>query len=107
VATASSTGYTLTSSPATVTATVAAPPAPSQFAPVPITGANGAANSPVLHFSGPANSAYRVWSTTNLALKPVTTKWTLLGSGAFSGGADTFACPANGPATQYYTITQP
>jgi hypothetical protein len=77
---------------------------PPSFAAIPISGAPGA---PVLHISGSASSTYRVWSTTNLALKPVTTQWTLVGTGVFTGGADTFACPASGPAAQYYTITQP
>jgi hypothetical protein len=77
---------------------------PPSFAAIPISGAPGA---PVLHMSGSVGGTYRVWSTTNLALKPVTTQWTLVGTGVFTGGADTFACPAGGPAAQYYTITQP
>lgn len=105
VATASSTGYTLTSTSALVVAPATSPaPTPVAFASTPI---SGAPNAPVLHFSGTAGHTYHVWSTTNVALTPVETKWTLIGTGTFSGGADTFSCPASGNATEFYTITQP
>jgi hypothetical protein len=77
------------------------------YAGVPITGAGGSPNAPVLHFSGTAGGTYHVWSTTNVALTPVESKWTLLGTGTFSGGADAFTCPTNEPRTEFYTITQP
>jgi hypothetical protein len=60
----------------------------------------------VLNFSGPAGQAYRVWGSTNLALTPVTSTWTLLGSGTFSGGADSLAIGATN-GCQFYVITQP
>jgi hypothetical protein len=61
-----------------------------------------------LNFSGTAGSSYRVWGTGNVALKPITSTWTLLTSGTFSGGTDTFT-DTNAPAfkQQFYTITIP
>jgi hypothetical protein len=61
-----------------------------------------------LNFSGSAGSSYRVWSTTNVALKPITTTWTLLTNGVFSGGADSFV-DGNAPtfSQRFYTITIP
>jgi hypothetical protein len=74
-----------------------------QYASTAIT---GELSAPVLHFTGHAGGTYHVWTTTNLALQPVETTWTLLGTGTFSGGQDTFTCPA-GSSTQFYAITQP
>jgi hypothetical protein len=107
VARASGTGYSLTSATAFVEASATTSPAPVVYAGVPITGAGGSPNAPVLHFSGTAGGTYHVWSTTNVALTPVESKWTLLGTGTFSGGADAFTCPTNEPRTEFYTITQP
>lgn len=76
------------------------------WAAVPITGVTGAPNAPLLHFSGTAGGTYHVWSSTSLALEPVKTTWTLLGTGTFSGGNDTFQAPASSTTT-FYAITQP
>lgn len=61
-----------------------------------------------LNFSGSAGTGYRIWGSTNVALKPVTSTWTLLTSGTFSGGPDSFV-DTNAPAfrQQFYTITIP
>lgn len=60
------------------------------------------------NISGSANTTYRVWSTTNVALTPVIGKWTLVTSGAFNaGGSATVTDTAATGATKYYTITQP
>ncbi|MGZ4972444.1 MAG: beta strand repeat-containing protein [Limisphaerales bacterium] len=61
-----------------------------------------------LNFSGSAGSTYRIWGSTNVALKPVTSTWTLLTSGTFTGGADSFV-DTNAPtrSLQFYTITIP
>jgi len=61
-----------------------------------------------LNFTGSAGSTYRIWGSTNVALKPVTSTWLLLTNGTFTGGADTFT-DTNAPAfsQQFYTITIP
>ncbi|MDR3458278.1 MAG: autotransporter-associated beta strand repeat-containing protein [Verrucomicrobiae bacterium] len=60
-----------------------------------------------LKFSGTSGN-YRLWTTTNLTFKPVTSTWTLLTSGTFSGGTVTFK---DNTATNYpqrfYVITTP
>jgi len=63
-----------------------------------------------LNLSGTSGTAYRVWSTTNLYFgntHPVTNSWTLLGSGTFSGGADTFPISNATNRDTFYYITQP
>jgi len=61
-----------------------------------------------LTFSGAANSAYRLWTTTNLALTPVTTTWRLLTNGTFNAsGAAVYNDVAATNQGQYYVITQP
>ena len=62
-----------------------------------------------LSFTGPAGYGYSLWTSSNLALKPVTNAWTQLETGnAFSGGTDTFV-DSNGVANsnQFYIITIP
>ncbi len=83
---------------------VASSPQTVVYANPPLTGQPGA---PVLHFSGKAGNTYKVWTTTDLSLQPIESTWTLLGTGTFSGGNDTFTCPAGASTTQYYAITQP
>lgn len=61
-----------------------------------------------LTFSGAANTSYRIWSTTNLALAPVTSTWTLVSSGAFPGsGSVTVTDTQATTQSKYYVITQP
>jgi hypothetical protein len=86
--------------------TVVVPPAP-KFAttgagPVTLNG-NGAGQ---LNFSGTAGTTYHIWGTANVALTPLTSTWTLLGAGTFSGGADSFAINTTNQR-QFYVITQP
>jgi hypothetical protein len=86
-----------TATPSVLTVLASSP----QFASLTVNG-----SSSQLTFSGAVGTAYRVWGTTNLSLRPITSKWTLLGSGTFSGGVDTFGItPAN--QDEFYVITQP
>lgn len=60
--------------------------------------------------SGPAGSAgfgYRVWATTNLALTPVTSTWTLLTNGVFDTTPTIFTDPAGTLPQRFYLITVP
>ncbi len=60
--------------------------------------------------NGPAGSAgfgYRVWATTNLALTPVISTWTLLTNGVFDTGPVFFTDPASGLPQRFYLITVP
>ena len=62
-----------------------------------------------LNFTGPAGYTFSIWTSTNLALKPVTKTWTHLVNGYyFSGGQDWFIDPNGGTnQQQYYIITVP
>ncbi len=62
-----------------------------------------------LSFTGPAGYNYSIWTSTNLALTPVTNTWTQLETGAtFSGGTDTYIDPNGGTnGGQFYIITVP
>jgi hypothetical protein len=51
---------------------------------------------------------YRVWSTTNLTLTPVTNTWTLVTNGVFGAGPTVISDPsAAGLPQQFYLITVP
>ncbi|HEY3760201.1 MAG TPA: pectinesterase family protein [Verrucomicrobiae bacterium] len=57
---------------------------------------------------GSAGFGYRVWSTTNVALTPVTSTWTLVTNGIFGTGSTVISDPsAIGQPQQYYLITVP
>ncbi len=58
------------------------------------------------NFSGSPGAAYRVWASTNAALAPITTTWTLVGNGTFGAGLASFVGhETNGAA--FYVITCP
>ncbi|HET7625342.1 MAG TPA: immunoglobulin domain-containing protein, partial [Verrucomicrobiae bacterium] len=59
-------------------------------------------------FSGTENAAYRVWATTNVSLTPVTSTWTLVGSGIFGAAPVPFTDinSTNFPQ-RFYLITSP
>jgi hypothetical protein len=60
-----------------------------------------------LNLAGVPNSSFRLWSTTNLALRPVDTAWTLVTNSTFnSSGTATYNASTTG-AVNFYTITQP
>lgn len=57
---------------------------------------------------GAPNTTFHLWSTTNLALTPVTSTWTLVTTGTFSsGGTATITDTAATSQSKYYVITQP
>jgi hypothetical protein len=77
-------------------------PAPAQFGVVESLGGGNVQ----LTFSGNNGSAYRLWASTNLALAPITTKWTLITNGTFGASAVTVnASTTNG--ANFYVITEP
>ncbi len=86
--------------------TVTAPTTPSTATTPTLSGGNFQ-----LTLAGAAGSAgfgYRVWSTTNLALTPITNTWTLVTNGVFGTGPTVITDPsaATNPS-QYYIITVP
>ncbi|HEU5126185.1 MAG TPA: pectinesterase family protein [Verrucomicrobiae bacterium] len=59
-------------------------------------------------FSGTENAAYRIWATTDLSLTPVTSTWTLVGSGIFGAAPVPFTDVNSTNFTQrFYLITSP
>jgi hypothetical protein len=56
---------------------------------------------------GSAGFGYHVWATTNLALTPIPSTWTLLTNGVFDTGPVTFIDPASGLPQRFYIITVP
>ena len=61
-----------------------------------------------LTFTGPNGAGYRVWATTNVALKPVTTTWSLLASNYF--GTSPVSVTDTQAATlprRFYVISMP
>ena len=59
-------------------------------------------------FNGPSGQNYSVYSSTNLALHPIASTWTLLSSGTFSGSPVTFTDSANtNSAARFYIVSQP
>ncbi len=84
---------------------VLAPPAvPAQFNPAVFL----AKGQLQLNFSGAPNGPFRLWSTTNIALSPVTNTWTLLDSGSFStGGTAAFTDTQATNTDTFYIITEP
>jgi hypothetical protein len=95
-------GSPLTSSSALLT--VVTPPRFTTTGAGPVT-LNGNGTG-VLNFSGTAGTTYHIWGSTNLALTPVTSTWTLITTGTFSGGADSCAISTTSRG-EFYVITQP
>jgi hypothetical protein len=61
-----------------------------------------------INLSGLPNTTYRLWSTTNISLTPVTSTWTLLSSSSFnSSGAASYTDVTATGRTKFYVITQP
>jgi autotransporter-associated beta strand protein len=59
-------------------------------------------------FNGTSGQSYRVWASTNLMLTPITSTWTLLSSGSFSGSPVIFTDPnATNFQQRFYIITIP
>jgi len=86
--------------------TVNPPTTPSTIVSPTVTGGNVQ-----FTINGPAGSAgfgYRVWATTNLALTPVTSTWTLVTSGTFDTNPVVITDPtASGLPQRFYIITVP
>lgn len=81
-----------------------APPIPLSFSP-PVLLGNGNVQ---LDFSGPSGAPYRLWSTANLALTPVTNTWSEVASGVFGAVPVTYTdTQATNRPGQFYTITSP
>jgi pectin methylesterase-like acyl-CoA thioesterase len=58
--------------------------------------------------SGPAESGYHLWATTNLAFRPVTNTWTLLTNATFGSSPTLFTDAQAGSFPQrFYIITAP
>lgn len=61
-----------------------------------------------LNFTGPAGSGYTIWASSDPALSPIQSTWTLLTTGIFSGGTDTYTDPSGGTnPQQFYIISVP
>ncbi len=61
-----------------------------------------------LSFTGAAGQNYRLWSSTDLSLTPVTNTWSLLTGGSFSGSADSFTHTNGATDSQrFYVISSP
>lgn len=61
-----------------------------------------------LNLAGTAHANFRLWSTTNLTQFPVTSTWTLVASGTFSGAGTTSITDAQATnVNQFYIITEP
>jgi pectinesterase len=89
----------------TATLTVITPTSPAINANTVRVLGNGSAQ---FSFSGTQGADYRVWATTNLALTPVISTWTLVGSGTFGAVPVIFAdLQATNFAQRFYTVTSP
>ena len=61
-----------------------------------------------LTFSGSAGANYRIWASTNVAFRPVTSTWSNLISGTFGSGSATYTDPqASLYSRRFYVITSP
>ena len=70
--------------------------------------ANGNVQFSISGSPGSAGFTYRVWATTNLALSPVTSTWTLLTNDTFGSTPVTFTdATASGLPQRFYIITVP
>jgi hypothetical protein len=91
-----------TSSNAVLTVT-APPPGPSDFTSIT---ALPAGQSQLTFTGSGVGATYHLWTSTNVALTPITTTWTLLSTGTFGSGPVTFT-DTNTTATRFYVITEP
>jgi hypothetical protein len=63
-----------------------------------------------LNFTGPVGVGYRIWSTTSFQPNyPVlgSPGWTLVTSGTYASGVNSYTDTAASTQTKYYTITVP
>ena len=86
----------------TVVTVLSAPP---QFTSVNASGLGG--GSFVLNFTGPAGSNYRLWSSKNITLTPVTNTWNLVTNGTFASGTNTVTDTTATNGAGFYEITVP
>lgn len=97
VSTVTSTNAILTVNAPTTSSTVSSPTLNSGTFQLTLSGA-----------AGSAGFGYRVWSTTNLLLAPVTNTWTLVTNGVFGTGPTLITDPSAAVIpNQYYLITVP
>lgn len=92
---------TVVSAVATLTVNVPTLPATS----IPAVLGDGAVQ---FSFNGTSGQAYRLWGSTNLALSPVPSTWTLLTNGVFGSGSIVFTDTETGLHPQrFYIISSP
>lgn len=92
----------VTSAPVTLTVIVPAPPTINSN---PQVQGNGNIQ---FSFSGTQNVGYHVWATTNISLTPITTTWTLIGSGTFGASPIIFTdSNATNYPNRFYIISSP
>ncbi len=60
-----------------------------------------------MNFSGPVGVSYRIWTTTNVALAPVTNMWMPVYTNTFTSGVNTFRDMSATKSAQFYIITVP
>ena len=60
-----------------------------------------------LNFTGPVGSPYRIWSSSNPGLHPVPSTWTLVTSGSFASGVNSYTDTAASGKAKFYVITSP
>ena len=95
----------LTATSPTVSFTLTAPPAPPQFTSEVYLGPGSGFQ---LNFTGPAGTGYTIWTTTDVAFRPIQSTWTMLTTGTFNGGTDTYTDPNGGTNPhQFYIILVP
>ncbi len=86
--------------------TVTSPTTPATIASPTVTGGN--VQFTINGAAGSAGFGYHVWATTNLALTPVTSTWTLLTNGVFDADSVIFTdSSASGLPQRFYLITVP
>jgi hypothetical protein len=94
----------ISSTNSTVATLTVTPLSPPQFQPA-VLQPNGTLQ---LKFSGTTGANYRLWATTNAALTPIQSTWTLLSSGTFGSGTVTYVDTASTNFTRrFYVITDP
>ena len=65
-------------------------------------------NDAGLSYTGAVGQAYRLWSSTNVTLSPVTNTWTSLTNGSFAGGTNLFNDLGGATSPQrFYIISSP